>query len=295
MMRAIISLTLVAVLLLSIVACQGDPGPAGDAGPQGPQGPAGSAGPAGDTGAPGRVGPQGPPGEQGIPGPPGIPGFPGPPGPPGQTDSAAIASMIETMLAESADSVTWARQEDSDRLHDLVHAIIEHTKDQDFRQRLAAMDSEIHSIFDAAAAISDDPETFMAMELTEGSLILTAVMDEIAEARLGLATDMPAQTAPFSEVVLDPVISATGTDADSVTLLGAGFRANEGVILSVANTAFAAVLQPEGSLMRHDAIVANETGAFSVTGSLPLGPGVYTLVATGRDSRTTAAAPLVIE
>ena len=86
-----------------------------------------------------------------------------------------------------------------------------------------------------------------------------------------------------------------GNDAESLTLTGAGFRANEGVILSVANTAFAAVLQPEGSLMRADAIVTNETGAFSVAGSLPLGPGVYTLVATGEDSRSTAATPLVIE
>ena len=86
-----------------------------------------------------------------------------------------------------------------------------------------------------------------------------------------------------------------GNDAESLTLTGAGFRANEGVILTVANTAFAAVLQPEGSLMRADAIVANETGAFSVAGSLPLGPGVYTLVATGKDSRSTAATPLVIE
>ena len=96
-------------------------------------------------------------------------------------------------------------------------------------------------------------------------------------------------------VTLDPVISVAGTDAETLTLTGAGFSANEGVILTVANTAFAAVLQPEGSLMRHDAIAANETGAFKVTGSLPLGPGVYTLVATGRDSRTNAVAPLVIE
>ena len=96
-------------------------------------------------------------------------------------------------------------------------------------------------------------------------------------------------------VTINPVIYVSGTDINSVTLTGAGFRANEGVILTVANTAFAAVVQPEGSLMRHDAIVANETGAFSVTGSLPLGPGIYTLVATGKDSRTNAVYPLVIQ
>ena len=99
----------------------------------------------------------------------------------------------------------------------------------------------------------------------------------------------------MDDAVPDPVILVTSNDAQSLTLTGAGFSPNEGVILTVANTAFAAVVQPEGSLMRADAILANETGAFSVTGSLPLGPGIYTLVATGRDSRSTAVTPLVIE
>lgn len=96
-------------------------------------------------------------------------------------------------------------------------------------------------------------------------------------------------------ITINPVILVSGTNTDALTLTGAGFRANESIILTVANTAFAAVVPPEGSLMRHDAIVANEIGAFSVTGSLPLGPGIYTLVATGKDSRSNAVYPLVIQ
>ena len=47
-MRMLITAILPIVLVLSIIACQGDPGPAGEQGPPGPQGPAGPPGPTGD-------------------------------------------------------------------------------------------------------------------------------------------------------------------------------------------------------------------------------------------------------
>ncbi len=292
-MRVVLTLTLIAGLLLAVVACQGDLGPAGEQGPPGPQGPIGQlgpVGPAGPIGLPGPGGPAGPPGEQGAPGPPGLPGFPGPPGPPGQPDEAAIAAMIESVLAGSAGG---PRQEDSDRLHDLVHSVIESTKDQDFKQRLTAIDSELHRVFEAAAAVSDDPQAIATMERMEGTVILAAIMDEITDARLPAAGVVQIHAVPAAAPA--PVILVSGTGTDALTLTGAGFSANEGIILTVANTAFAAVVQPEGSLMRADAIVANEIGAFNVTGSLPLGPGIYTLVATGKESRSNAVYPLVIQ
>ena len=208
-LRAIITLILGAGLLLAVAACQGDIGPAGpqgEQGPPGPQGPIGQLGPVGPAGPIGLPGPQGlagPPGTQGPPGPPGLPALPAMPA---QVDEAAVAAIVERILAESAGDTNAA----------------------------------------------PDP-------------------------------------------VLNPVILVSGTGTDALTLTGAGFRANEGIILTVANTAFAAVVQPEGSLMRADAIVANEIGAFSVTGSLPLGPGIYSLVATGKDSRSNAVYPLVIQ
>lgn len=277
-MRALITLTLIVGLFLSILACQGDIGPAGEQGPPGPQGPAGEPGPAGPegpigpTGLPGLDGPPGPAGLPGPPGPPGLPGIPGIPGPPAAVDESA------------ADLIT-ARQADSERLDNLIHAIVQRTQDPAFRARIEGIDSEIHRVFQAARAVSPDAETTQSLELMEGIVVLTTIMGEIAKARL---------TAP-SDPMLDPVISVTGTNADALTLTGAGFSANEGVVLTVANTAFAMVVQPEGSLMRADAITANETGAFSVTGPLPLGPGVYTLVATGKESRSNAVFPLVIE
>ena len=41
-MRALITVTPIIALVLSIAACQGDAGPAGEQGPPGPQGPAGA-------------------------------------------------------------------------------------------------------------------------------------------------------------------------------------------------------------------------------------------------------------
>ena len=102
-MRKLAAVVPIIVLVLSIVACQGDAGPPGEQGPQGLQG---SAGPQGSTGqqgpqglqgstqasrdprgrrAPGQQGPQGqgPTGQQGPQGPQGLTGQQGPQGPQG--------------------------------------------------------------------------------------------------------------------------------------------------------------------------------------------------------------------
>ena len=205
-MRLILTLALTAGLVLALVACQGEVGPAGEQGPPGPRGPIGQLGPVGPAGPIGLPGPQGPAGQPGAQGPPGPPGLPALPAMPAQVDEAAVAAIVESVLAESAGDVTAA-----------------------------------------------------------------------------------------PGVTINPVILVSGANTESLTLTGAGFHANEGIVLTVAGTAFAAVVPPEGSLMRADAIVANEIGAFSVTGSLPIGPGIYTLVATGKDSRSNAVYPLVIQ
>ena len=298
-MRTLVTLTLMAGLLLSVIACSGDVGPAGEQGSPGPQGPAGDPGSVGQTGLVGPPGPAGPPGragEPGLAGPPGPPGLPGLPPLPAVVDEAAIASVVESVLDESAGSITAAREEDSERLHDLVHVIIQRTKDQNFKQRLSGIDSEIHSVFEAAAAVSEDPEAVRTMELMEGAVVLTSIMDEIAKARLGIAAPAgPAAPAGGAGAPPSPVIMVSGDDASSLTLTGAGFAANEGIIMTVANTVFDASLKPEGSLLRADTVKASETGAFNVTGTLPLDSGVYTLVATGRQSGNNAVAPLVIK
>ena len=80
--------------------------------------------------------------------------------------------------------------------------------------------------------------------------------------------------------------------ADGFTVLGAGFNPGERVIITMAHTVTAAVVI-EGSLL-NEQTSANETGAFQATGTLPLGPGVYTLQATGADLRLVAVAPVVV-
>ena len=59
-MRTIVTAISAALILMSLAACQGSPGPAGQ---QGPPGPAGPGGPAGEQGPPGAAGPAGPAGE----------------------------------------------------------------------------------------------------------------------------------------------------------------------------------------------------------------------------------------
>ena len=74
-MRTLVAASLLAALVLSIVACQGDAGPLGEQGPPGPKGPAGAAGPAGP---------------------------PGPAGDIASLDEATIASVIEQLQKLSA-------------------------------------------------------------------------------------------------------------------------------------------------------------------------------------------------
>ena len=93
-MRALIAVSLFVALILSIVACQGD------AGPPGPQGPAGAAGPAG------------PPGSAG--------------------DIASLDKATSPRSSSSCKSchagLSVARKEDSERLDNLIHLIIENTR-----------------------------------------------------------------------------------------------------------------------------------------------------------------------
>lgn len=56
---------LIAVVALTLAACEGPQGPQGPQGAQGPAGPAGPQGPAGPAGPKGDVGPAGPKGEPG--------------------------------------------------------------------------------------------------------------------------------------------------------------------------------------------------------------------------------------
>ena len=168
-MRSVMAVSLFAALILSIMACQGDAGPPGKQGQPGPQGPAGAAGPAGP---------------------------PGPAGDIASLDEATIASVIEQLQKLSAADLSEARSQDTERLDNLIHLIIENTRNPAFKERLSGLDREIHRVFDAAAVAAPDQETVQTLELMEGIVVLSSIMDAIAEARIAAAATSPASAPP---------------------------------------------------------------------------------------------------
>ena len=190
-MRALMAKFLIIALVLSVVACQRDAGPAGPAGPAGSQGPAGATGPAGSAGPAGSQGPAGAIGPAGAPGSAG--GL-------GTLDLETIAPFIglfQELLASdvSAPDVSDARREDSERLDNLIHLIIANTQNPAFKERLTSLDREIHRVFEAAAAAAPDHETAQTVELMEGIVVLSSIMDAIADARIDAAA-MPQASVP---------------------------------------------------------------------------------------------------
>ena len=277
-----IALVIVLALTLALVACAGEVGPEGPpgstgepgaAGPQGPQGPAGESGPtgeqgpAGETGAAGPAGPAGPAGEAAIPSP------------------NELQPLIEALGAQFGDEIAHARAADSERLDNTIHGIINATRDPAFKKRLTEFDTEIHRVFVAVQASAAGSDAADTLELMEGIVVLASIMNAIAEARIDGGMGQTGAQAS------SPVITVSSI-GDEQTVIGAGFDPGERVVISIAHTATAAVVI-EGSLL-NEQISANETGAFQATGTLPLGPGVYTLEATGADSRLQAVVPVVV-
>ncbi len=224
---------------------------------------------------------------QGEAGPAGQSGPAGPPGPAGESiaiDDAMIAAFMEQMAEQSADGLAAVRSEDSERLDNMVHGIISRTENPAFKARLEGLDREIHRVFEAAKAVN--PDLADTLELMGGIVVLSIIMDEVANLRL--AAEPIDQAASLS-----PAISVSGAGSE-IIVAGAGFDPGERVIFNIAHTAFAQVIRGAGSLLEAQ-FSANQTGAFRVTGSLPLEPGIYSLVATGADSRKTAVAPVVTQ
>ena len=273
------SLVILLTLTLALLACQGE---VGSAGPAGPPGEPGAAGPQGPTGEKGPTGEQGPAGEAGVAGPA------GPTGSAGEAaalDPNELETLIEALGAEFGDEIAHARAADSERLDSAIHGVIGATRDPAFKEYLASLDREIHEIFVAVGAASTNPDAARTLELMQGIVVLTSIMNAIAEARIDGEME---QTGALAD---GPVITVSEAD-EGFTILGGGYTPGERVIITIAHTATAAVVI-EGSLL-NEQISANETGAFQATGTLPLGPGVYTLEATGADSRLQAVAPVVV-
>ena len=165
-MRLLITAIPIIALILSMAACQGSSGPTGEQGPPGSQGPAGVAGPAGPEGAAGPAGPPGPAGEAASP------------------DVDDFAPLIEQLQSEFEAGLVHARAADSERLDNTIHGIINATRNPAFKERLGSLDREIHRVFEAIGSASGDPETAQTLELMEGIVVLSSIMDTIADARI---------------------------------------------------------------------------------------------------------------
>ena len=133
------------------------------------------------------------PGNKGLSGPPGPTGAPGPAGPTGPAgdiaslDQAAIASIMEQMQELSDADLPTARRQGFERLDNLIHLIIENTRNPAFKERLSGLDREIHRVFESASAAAPDQETVQTSELMEGIVVLSIIMDAIAEAKIAAA------------------------------------------------------------------------------------------------------------
>ena len=183
-------------------------------------------------------------------------------------------------------SILHARASDTERLDNTIHGIIENTQNLPFKEKLTRLDSEIHRVFSAVEASAGDQETARTLELMQGIVVLSSVFNAIAEARINQGLGQTGDVIPYS-----PMINVSSAE-DSFTVLGAGFDPRERVIIAIAHTVTAAVVV-DGSLLSEQ-ISANETSAFQATGTLPLSEGVYTMEATGTDSRLRAVAPVVV-
>ena len=118
-MRVLMATLLTVALALSLVGCQaGEDGLRGEPGPTGPQGSIGATGPAGPpgpAGVPGQTGPAGAMGPSGSQGPAGNDAF---------LEDETIAAITGELRDLSAKDFAQARQEDSERIDNLVRTSV---------------------------------------------------------------------------------------------------------------------------------------------------------------------------
>ncbi len=115
-----------------------------------------------------------------------------------QETIAGFLGLFGELLAPDAGTTdpAEARLRDSERLEDLIHLIIQTTKNPAFKDQLSSLDSEIQEVFEAIAAVAPDPETLEVTESMEGIVALTSIIDAIAEARLSATPPVAPEPPP---------------------------------------------------------------------------------------------------
>ena len=93
------------------------------------------------------------------------------------------------------------RRQDSERLDNLINLIIQNTQNPAFKTRLEGLDREIQRVFEVAAATAPDAESAQTFELLEGIVVVSSIMDAIAEVRLAPTQEAIPEPAPANHEV----------------------------------------------------------------------------------------------
>ena len=88
---------------------------------------------------------------------------------------------------------------------------------------------------------------------------------------------------------------ATGDGSASITIIGGGFAKGESISVSAKKSGFDKLLSQSTSKRNDSLTVANENGAFELSGDADWGAGVYTILATGDQGNRGATAVLLVD
>lgn len=271
-----LSLTISSILVLAVIACAGPAGSAGAAGLPGEPGNPGNPGPAGPAGA---AGPQGEPGLPGNPGEPGNPGNAGPTGPQGpagadgQSGSASLYTTHSTMTVDDTFTVWGSGFNPGEPV--IIQIKIDQTIQPILGTLTANASGGISGTYDGLKQ-----EDGVDAKAQGGIRSLVAVGADGSHASTPVNVVKSRVHAPNVDSSLTSVTVAKG---NTVTIKGAGFKANEPVTISTRAT----LTTGGDSIWKGQD--ANAYGAFSADISPDLEVGVYTLQASGSHGSSATA------
>ena len=175
-------------------------------------------------------------------------------------DLAAIAPFLQLLgelplLQELGGAdLSESRRQDSERLDNLIHLIIANTQNPAFKERLTTLDREIHRVFEATAAAAPDHETAQTVEFMEGIVVLSSIMDAIAEARIAADAKPPAaapakwEPAKYTQYFVKEAISKYDSEGLEATV--AHYNTRE----SVDGQWYVFILDKDDIMLAHAAI-----------------------------------------
>ena len=331
--RGYVLLLLVSIFsVIALLACEGAPGKPGLPGQAGLPGEPGAPGPAGPRGATGAQGLAGEPGfsgfagEPGEPGLPGLPGIQGPSGPAGLAVSAQAALRVdETVYLDQGITVVgsgfqpWepvvvsidlgppVQYYDPKKGSQYFLSPILGQSDSNsggaFTMTLEGPLSELKGVSKNMTRLSEASVVTILAEGQDGSKASSPVT-LVAETP---AADETAASSVATSLTVAPVVAGGST-----TVYGAGFNSRDRVSI-VAITGIGEAkswgsmgasyldfnrggVAGSGAFERVGLTsgAAEKSGAFALSISPGMSPGVYTIEAYGTDSGAVATAPLVI-